>query len=480
VSAGAAKLERTTQPVDLVRGLGLWSATAIVVSDIIGSGIFLVTSDMARALGSAALVFAAWITGGVIVLFGSFCFAELGAALPQAGGRYVYLSRALGPIWGFLFGWMVSFLQRPVSMATLAAGFLRFTGFLFPAVTRSLFVFHLGRDEFTFTVAQPLAAVVVMAITMINYLSVKTGGAIQLLLGSVKVITILTIVIGGLFFGKHVTEAAAPMGVFPGLGAPGLGITISAFLTALVSAMWAYNGFQDLGDLGEEVSRPEKNIPRALILGLLIVAALYLLANVVYFRTLPFEAVARSQHIASDVVQSFAGPRGAVLLTLAMAMSALAANHVVVLTGARIPYAMARDRVFFQFARRIHPRFHSPSGAVVFLGVLAALLALTGTFEELYSLFIFGEWIFLALSALALFRLRAKEPALARPYKAWGYPFTPLVFFAAALALTINLWMVRPVRSSLGLLVILAGVPFFFHWSKSATPSSVSANDRNP
>jgi amino acid transporter len=379
---------------------------------------------------------------------------------------------------------MVSFLQRPVSMATLAAGFLRFSGFLFPAVARPLFVFHLGRDQFTFTVAQPLAAVVVMAVTMINYLSVKTGGAIQLLLGSLKVITILTIVIGGLLFGKHATEAAAPMGIFPGLGAPGLGlgfgITISAFLTALVSAMWAYNGFQDLGDLGEEVSRPEKNIPRALILGLLIVAGLYLLANVVYFRTLPFEAVARSQHIASDVVKSFAGPRGAVLLTLAMAMSALAANHVVVLTGARIPYAMARDRVFFQFARRIHPRFHSPSGAVVFLGVLAALLALTGTFEELYSLFIFGEWIFLALSALALLRLRAKEPALARPYKAWGYPFTPLVFFAAALALTINLWMVRPVRSSLGLLVILAGVPFFFHWSRSATPSSVSANDRNP
>jgi len=472
-----------------VRGLGLWSATAIVVSDIIGSGIFLVTSDMARALGSAALVFAAWITAGVIVLFGSFCFAELGAALPQAGGRYVYLSRALGPIWGFLFGWMVSFLQRPVSMATLAAGFLRFTGFLFPAVARPLFVFHLGRDQFTFTVAQPLAAVVVMAVTMINYLSVKTGGAIQLLLGSLKVITILTIVIGGLVFGthfgehlgKHATEAAAPMAVAPGLGPPGLGlgITISAFLTALVSAMWAYNGFQDLGDLGEEVSRPEKNIPRALILGLLIVAGLYLLANVVYFRTLPFEAVARSQHIASDVVQSFAGTRGAALLTLAMAMSALAANHVVVLTGARIPYAMARDRVFFQFARRIHPRFHSPSGAVVFLGVLAALLALTGTFEELYSLFIFGEWIFLALSALALFRLRAKEPALTRPYKAWGYPLTPLIFFAAALALTINLWMVRPVRSSLGLLVILAGVPFFFHWSKSATPSSVPANDRD-
>jgi APA family basic amino acid/polyamine antiporter len=448
----------------LVRGLGLWGAIAVVISDIIGTGVFLVTSDMARALGSATLVFAAWIAAGLIVLFGSFCFAELGAALPQAGGRYVYLSRGLGPLWGFLFGWMISFLQRPVSMATLAAGVLRFTGFLVPAVATPLFVFHIGRNEFTFSLAQPLAAAVVLAVTAVNYLSVRIGGVIQLLFGSLKVSAIAAIVVGGLLFGKH-ANTGAPLAVAPGLG------MVSAFLTALVPAMWAYNGFQDLGDLGEEVSHPEKNIPRALILGLLVVIGLYLSANVVYFRTLPFREVARSQHIASDVVQSFAGSRGAVWLTVAMAISAVAANHVVVLTGARIPFAMARDGVFFQFARRVHPRFHSPSGAVVFLGSLGALLALTGTYEELYSLFVFGEWIFLALSALALLRLRAKEPGLLRPYKVWGYPWTPCIFFGAALALTINLWMVRPVRSSLGLAVILAGVPFFNYWSKSARTS---------
>jgi APA family basic amino acid/polyamine antiporter len=448
----------------LVRGLGLWAAIAVVISDIIGTGVFLVTSDMARALGSATLVFAAWMAAGLIVLFGSFCFAELGAELPQAGGRYVYLNRGLGPLWGFLFGWMISFLQRPVSMATLAAGVLRFTGFLFPTVATPMFVFHIGRNEFTFNLAQPLAAVVVLAVTAVNYLSVRIGGVIQLLLGSLKVSAIVAIVMGGLLFGKH-ANTGAPLAVAPGLG------MVSAFLTALVPAMWAYNGFQDLGDLGEEVSHPEKNIPRALILGLLVVIGLYLSANVVYFRTLPFREVARSQHIASDVVQSFAGSRGAVWLTVAMAISAVAANHVVVLTGARIPFAMARDGVFFQFARRVHPRFHSPSGAVVFLGSLGALLALTGTYEELYSLFVFGEWIFLALSALALLRLRAKEPGLLRPYKVWGYPWTPCIFFGAALALTINLWMVRPVRSSLGLAVILAGVPFFNYWSKSARTS---------
>ncbi len=193
----------TSKRSELIRGLGLWSATAIVIGDTIGTGIFLVSSDMARAVGSATLVFAAWIIGGVIVLFGALCYAELGAAFPKAGGPYVYLNRGLGPLWGFLFGWMSSFLERPVGMATLAAGFMRFLGFLFPVVGTPLFTYHLGRNAFTFTTAQPLAALVVVAVTAINCLSVRMGGAIQVLLTSLKITTILVIVVAGVFFGKH-------------------------------------------------------------------------------------------------------------------------------------------------------------------------------------------------------------------------------------------------------------------------------------
>ena len=460
------------EPSDLIRGLGLWSATAIVIGDTIGTGIFLVTSDMARAVGSARLVFAAWIVGGLIVLFGAFCYAELGAAFPKAGGPYVYLNRGLSPLWGFLFGWMSSFLERPVAMATLAAGFLRFVGFLFPVVATPLFTRHIGRYVFTFTVAQPLAALVVVAVTAINYLSVRMGGAIQVLLTSLKIATIMVIVVAGVLFGKQNAIEAAPLVTPLGLG------TIGALLTALVPAMWAYNGFNDLGDLGEEILRPQKNIPRAIILGLLTVGGLYLLANVVYFHTLPFAKLMQSQHVASDVVQSFAGSRGAAWLTVAMAISALGALHVVVLTGARIPYAMARDGVFFQFARRINPSFRTPSGALIFLGSLAALLALSGTYEELYSLFVFAVWIFFALTAIALLRLRKKEPNLSRPYRAWGYPWTPLIFLVAAVALTVNLWMIRPVRSSLGLAVILGGIPFFYRWRKSPGASAADREHR--
>lgn len=469
------------QRSDLIRGLGLWSAVAIVIGDTIGTGIFLVTSDMARAVGSATLVFAAWLIGGLLVLFGAFCYAELGAAFPKAGGPYVYLNRGLGPLWGFLFGWMSSFLERPVAMATLAAGFLRFLGFLFPIVTTPLFTYHVGRYEFTLTAAQPLAALVVIAVTAVNYFSVRIGGAIQVLLTSLKIGTIVLIVVAGVLFGKQHAIATASAVPTPGSGLLGFGPlgwgTIGAVLTALVPAMWAYNGFNDLGDVGEEIQHPGKNIPRAIILGLLTVGGLYLLANIVYFRTLPFTAIAQSQHVASDVVRSFAGSRGAAWLTVAMAISALGALHVVVLTGARIPYAMARDGVFFQFANRLHPSFHTPSGSLIFLGSLAALLALSGTYEELYSLFVFAVWIFFALNAIALLRLRKIEPDLSRPYRAWGYPLTPLIFLAAAIALTANLWMVRPVRSSLGLLVILAGIPFFHRWRKSTRPSAAIAEN---
>jgi len=458
----------SAQPADhserseLVRGLGLWPATAVVIGNTIGTGVFLVASDMARAVGSATLVLAAWILGGLIVLFGASCYAELGSTFPQAGGPYVYLSRGLGPLWGFLFGWMSAILERPAGMATLAAGFVRFLAFLFPMAAMPLFRGHVWGYEFTFTTAQPLAALVVLLVTAANYFSVRMGGAIQMLLTSLKIATILVIVVGGVLFRTKNASATAPLVTTFGLG------TVGALLTALVPAMWAYNGFNDLGDLGEEIVSPQKYIPRSILLGLLTVGGLYLMANVVYFQVLPFQSVASSQHVASDVVESFAGPRGAVWLTLAMAVSALGALHVVVMTGARIPYAMARDGVFFRFAERVHPTFRTPEGALLFLGAMAALLALSGSYEELYSLFVFAVWIFFALNAIALLRLRRTEPGLDRPYRAWGYPWTPLIFLAAAVALTVHLWTVRPIRSSAGLAVILAGIPFFYRWRRSS------------
>lgn len=460
--------------LDLIRGLGLWAAVAVVIGDTIGSGIFLVPSAMAGMVGSESLVFAAWIVGGLIVLCGAFCYAELGATFPKAGGPYAYLNNGLGPLWGFLFGWMSAFLERPVAMATLAAGFARFLGFLFPTIAAPLFTLHRFGGEFVVTMAQPLAALVVILVTAVNYLSVKMSGAIQMGLTSIKVGTIVLIVVGGFLFGtKHVQDAATavPMGQGSAFG------TILAVLAALVPAMWAYNGFNDLGHLGEEVIDPHKNIPRAILIGLGTIGVLYLLANAVYFRVLSLDAVAASTHVASDAIRTFAGQSGARALTVAMAISALGALHVVVMTGARIPYAMARDGVFFSFAARLQPKLRTPSGSLVFLGVVATLLALSGTYEQLYSLFVFALWIFMGLTAIALLRLRWTKPALERPFRAWAYPLTPLVFLAAAIALTISLWLSRPIRSSLGLLVILAGVPFYYRWKARSAGSSTAGSN---
>ena len=456
--------QQSEQP-HLIRGLGLWSTTAIVIGDTIGTGVFLVSSEMARTVGSVWLVVSAWILGLLIVLLGAFCYAELGAAFPKAGGPYVYLGRGLGPMWGFLFGWMSAWLERPVAMAALAAGFVRFLAFLFPAVATPLFSYHVGHYGFTFNTSQLIAAFIVVLATALNYFSVQMNGSIQILVTSIKMLAILFIIAGGVLFARNIHIASIPAATPLSWG------TTAALLTALVPTMWAYNGFNDLGDLGEEILNPQKNIPRAILMGLLTVGGLYVGANVVYFHVLPFEQVAASAHVASDVVQTFAGPRGAAWLTLAMAFSALGALHVVIMTGARIPYAMARDGVFFRFAERIHPTFHTPSGSLIFLGFVATLLALTGTFEELYSLFVFAVWIFFALTAIALLRLRRKEPELIRPYRAWGYPWTPIVFLIAALALTVNLWIDRPIRSSLGLAVILMGVPFFRYWQKTSALS---------
>lgn len=451
----------------LVRGLSLWSATSVVISTIIGTAIFLVGSEVARDAGSVGVSIAAWTAGGLLSLFGALCLAELGAAMPHAGGIYAYLTRSLGPAWGFLYGWSSSTVAETCASAALAAGFLRLMTFLVPAVGTPFFILHIPAHfqakpyEFTFTAAQPLAAAVIALVTAINYLSVRAGGRIQLVASSLKVGGVAALIALG--FTVHKGNFANSMGssVPPES-------TLGAFLGALVPVMWAYSGWHMLGPVGEEVENPGKNIPRALFYGMLAVIALYVSANWIYFRMLAFTGVARSPHVASDVFRMLVGSGSAKWLTIAMMISALTTLHIEILTAARIPFAMARDGLFFSFANRIQPTFRTPSGGVLFVGGASALLALSGTYEELFSLVIFSLWIFLVLSAIAVIRLRRNEPALHRPYRIWGYPFTPIVFIVGGVAITVNLWLSQPVRSSLGLAVILLGLPFYFHWRKGS------------
>lgn len=451
--------EPSAQETHLVRGLGPWQATAVVVSTIIGTGVFLVAGPMARVAGSIDIVFIAWLAGTIIALSGMLCFAELGAALPDTGGLFTYITRGVGPLWGFLFGWADSFLMGPAAFATVAAGFMEFAGFLFPVLNVPWLTLHVGQHAFVLNVSQPLAAALILGLMGLNCLSVSVGGRIQVVLSSIKVLAIVIIILAGVLLAKPM---GGPVTHAP---VPPHGGMLTAILAAIVPVMWAYNGFQYLGNLGAEIRQPEKNIPRALFFAMLIIGSLYVIVNAVYFHVLSFAQVAQTDAVASDVVKSLLGPSAATWLTIAMAISALATLHAVLMEEARVPYAMARMGLFFRWVGAVLPRSHSPIGALIFQGTLGALIALTGSFEQLFSLYIFVAWAFLALGAFTLIRLRQTEPELPRPYRVWGYPWTPLLFVTTTLAFTANLWMEQPLRSSLGVLVILIGIPFYFYKS---------------
>ena len=467
--------------LELVRGLGAWASAAIVVGTMIGTGIFLKPAEMAREGRSVSVVFAAWIVGAILSIFGAFSFAELGSMIPEAGGEYAYLRRGFGPVYGFLFGWMHSIVGRPSSLASISAGMMRFLGFLLPVVAAPLFTVHIAIPgltdwikpyDFVFTWAQPLAVVWLVIMTGINYLGVRLGGAVQVFLTSIKIMSV-AIVIGVAFFSAS-PAARAPDPFWPAAGMGG-GAIFSAFLATLAAALWAYDGWEDLNLVGSEVQNPQKNFPRALVGGVAFVAVIYLLFSAACLKVLPFSAVASSQHIASDVVERVAGLSAAAWITWAMVISALGSMNSSVLSGARVGYAMARDGIFFKIVDGIHPKFRTPGKSLIFQGVLASLMALTGTFEELTNLFIFAGWIFYGFAVVALFRMRKTEPNLPRPYKCWGYPWVPGLFVAGALALTINIWLDRPGRSSIGLLLILAGLPFYRRWTQASSIASNAA-----
>ena len=459
----------------LVRGLGAPAAAAIVLGTMVGTGIFLKPGEMAGEAGSVAVVFAAWILGGILSLFGGLCYAELGASIPEAGGEYSYLRRGLGTVWGFFFGWMHSIIARPASVAAIAAGLLRFSAYLYPRLARPVSVFHIhsllvaGRPfDLTFTWMQPLAVAALVVITFINYLGVRVGGRFQVALTVLKVVSLLVIIVAGFALLRGQKPARAMQPFWPSHLAWS---TVRGLFAAMAAAVWAYDGWNDLNLVGSEVQNPERNFPRVIVGGTLFVIVLFLLFNFVCFRALPFDVIAASQHVASDVFASFAGRAAALGITVVMAISALGTLNASVLSGARVGYAMARDGLFFKFVAAVHPKYRTPGMALIFQCCMGSLMAMTGTFEDLTSLVMFGSWIFYGLAVISMMRMRRSEPELPRPFRTWGYPVVPVLFVAGAWAIAASLWLARPVRCSIGLAVILSGLFFYRSWRNPGVPA---------
>ncbi len=446
---------------ELSRDLGVSQASAVVVGTIIGSGIFLVPAEMMKAVGSAKLVYLAWIVGGLLSFFGALTYAELGAMKPQAGGEYVYVRDGYGPMAGFLYAWTWFVIAKPASVATVVTGLVRILG-TFPVF--SFFSVNVITVPFAVNWGQIFAISAAILISFLNYLGVKRAGEFQLVFTLLKVAIILGIVV----------VCFSGMGDAPGRGWSNFAGTfagatggVAGFMAALVAALWAYDGWNDLNMVAGEVKRPERNIPIALIAGVATVAVLYMLVNAAVQYVLPASAIAASPRPASDAVAQVMGHLGASIVSAGMALSMLVTLNGTIMSGARVPYAVARDGYFFRALAEVHPRFHTPSVAIVVQAVLSILLLLLGAnFRQLFSLAIFAEWLFYMIAGSTIFIFRWRDPQAVRPYRMWGYPFVPVVFVAVSAALLYYTFKSDLRNSTYGLLVILSGIPVFFYFSR--------------
>ncbi len=457
---------------ELSRDLGVSHASAVVVGTIIGSGIFLVPAEMMQAVGSAKLVYLAWLVGGLLSFFGALTYAELGAMKPQAGGEYVYVRDAYGPLGGFLYGWTWFVIAKPATVATVTTGLVRILGTFsaFSFFSDGIFSANIFSHPFVVTWGQLVAITAAILISLLNYMGVKKAGEFQLVFTVLKVVIILGIVV--ICFSGAGSATGRGWSNFAGTFAGAKG-GITGFMAALVAALWAYDGWNDLNMVAGEVKQPERNIPIALIAGVATVGVLYVLVNAGVQYVLPANVIAASPRPASDAVALVMGRLGASIVSIGMAISMLVTLNGSIMSGARVPFAMARDGYFFRTLAEVHPRFHTPSAALVVQAILSIiLLLLGGSFRQLFSLAIFAEWLFYMIAGSTVFVFRWRDPLAVRPYRVLGYPVVPALFIAVAAVLLYYTFRENWPNSLYGLLVILAGVPVFgwFWWQRNSQP----------
>ncbi len=427
---------------DLSRRLGRFDSIMMMVGIVIGSGIFLTTGIMARSIPSPTLILLAWLVGGAITLTGAVTFAELGAAMPQAGGQYVYLREAYGPLAGFLFGWILFLISMGGSIAALAVGFAEYLGYFLPSLSGKV-----------------VAVGVIVLLSAFNYIGVGLGKSIQNIFTVAKIGAMAAFIILGLTVGRviEIDWTLNPQGVASASLWVGFGV-------AIIAVQWAFDGWHNVTYIAGEIKDPRRNLPVALIAGTLIITALYLLINYVYLLALPMNEMAGVVRIAERSSTALFGGATAGLISAAVLISIFGALNGAIFAAPRVYYAMARDRVFFQKVGQVHPRFGTPAFAILLQCLWAGALALTGTYEQLFTYVVFVTLTFWIAAVAAVFVLRRRRPDMPRPYRTPGYPVVPAVFIAATAAILINTLFARPVESLAGLGLTLLGIPVYYYW----------------
>ena len=488
----------------LARGLGQLDATMIVVGSMIGSGIFITSAESARLIGAPGWLLVAWALAGVLTITGALCCAELAAMMPKAGGQYVFLREAYGPLFGFLFGWAILFVVQTGTIAAVAVAFARFTGVLLPGIATGNYLFapvHLGGSyAISLSTEQLVAVAMILLLTWTNTRGLEVGKLVQNTFTFAKTAALIGLIVVGLSLGWGETVAARSAGWWdswangwrpevaqPGLAATGAFALLMLLGKAMVGPLFAQSAWNNVTFTGSEVRDPGRTLPRALLIGCGIVVTLYLLANVAYIATLPLEGIqqAPQNRVAVAAMHAMLGPFGTIAMAVAIMISTFGCNNGLILAGARVYYAMARDGLFFRAIAKLNAH-KAPAMALLVQGIWASFLTLPRTvitdpatgavtygnvYTQLLEYIISADLVFYVLMVGALFVLRRKAPDAPRPYRTWGYPIVPVIYIVIATLLIADLAYLAPTTSGIGYLLVLTGVPVYLAWRKRAKTS---------
>ncbi len=497
----------TQQDKELVKGLGLTSATMLVMGSMIGSGIFIVSAEIAREVGSPALLILAWVIAGFMTIVCALSYGELAAMMPRAGGQYVYLREALGPLWGFLYGWTLFLVIQTGTIAAVGVAFGKFLGVLAPSISSSHWIIHfwkvppipigpmvLGNMDVGLNTQNLVAILVVVLLSLVNIFGVKTGALIQNMFTIAKVSALLGLVVVGVFIGRNAQALAANFhgnfwhgagltthhAVQVGIGGPIVLVgTVTILAVAQVGSLFSSDAWNNVTFTAGEVKNPKRNLPLSLALGTGVVIALYLACNFIYLSILPVSGsphaatvlgrgiqYATEDRVATAAMNQIFGGAGGWLMAIAIMVSTFGCCNGLILAGARVYYAMAKDGLFFKSVSRLHPGYKTPVISLMVQMVWTCMLCVSGSYGQLLDYIIFAVLVFYILTIYGLFVLRRKHPNAPRPYRAIGYPVLPAVYIAMALFIDIVLLRYKPQYTWPGLIIVLLGVPVYFLWSR--------------
>jgi len=452
--------------VEWVKGLGLLESSTIIIGSMIGSGIFIAPALMAGYIQAPGLILLMWVVAGVFTIFGGLSYGELAAAMPKAGGQYVFLREAYSSLFGFLYGWTVFLVIQTGFIAAVAVAFAKYLGVFFPSLSETNVLFSIG--QFSLNSAQVVGILSIALLTGANVFGVRFGALIQNVftiskIGALGILCLLAFFIGqGSFthftpvFSTQVNESLQ-MGFF------------AAFAVAMSKALFAYDAWNSVTFTAEEVREPHRTLPRALVLGTSVTMLVYTLTTAAYFYIVPIDqmVLVPDGRIAAETAQQVLGSLGLGFIVIAILISTFGCNNGLILSGARVYYAMAKDGLFFDQVGKIHPVYKTPVAGLIYQGIWASLLTLTGTYSDLLTYTTFASLIFNSMTVAGIFILRKKMPNLERPYKAWGYPVVPIVYILISIAFVIYIFIGDLRNSGMGLVIVLTGIPFFYWFSKA-------------